>query len=569
MANGTDFPFDIMDVTSLLCLNIRRKGAGQLHVDCPICGDRRGKMTVNLARNVWHCNYCGEGGGMLALYGKARGLSNPDAYQEICEALQTGHCAPAPNVPPRKPVEHADVPQSQRASDQEIHRTLGALLQILALSPAHREHLRTRRGLTDEQIDWFGFRSTPPAYQCRLITATLTKMGCTISGVPGFYQDSGGRWTVKFHTRTSGILIPIQGVDGLIHGLQTRLDHPIRDKDDPPGKQGTKYLPLSSTGKPMGVTSGSPIHFVGNPCSRVVYVTEGALKADIAHALTGPTLAATAGANNTSGLDGLFAVLGRSGTEEIIEAQDMDKYSNKMVNAGSLKIHQLAAKHGMACRRLVWNPNYKGIDDWQLALHRKNNEKERVSMNFKEMYLNGMCPYDYIDSCADQWRNSTDIRVSAAVFLGLTHEEYQMYLQTVPGASLKECLDQQRHIQKFRVYQLDTMGIEIYPFAFRNLETMHKAGYEQPPAGSYQLVCDGELIHPREMDENAVLDRIYERCNDCLPEGYHGHSLSMSDVVALYAGDAQRFFYCDEIGFVPVEFDAAAAKPMRDVDKDV
>ena len=510
MANGTDFPFDIMDVTSLLRLNIRRKGAGQLHVDCPICGDRRGKMTVNLARNVWHCNYCGEGGGMLALCGKARGLSNSDAYQEICEALQTRRCAPAPNVPPRKPVEHADVPQSLRASDQEIHKTLGTLLRILTLSPAHREHLRTRRGLTDEQIDWFGFRSTPPAYQCRQITAVLVKMGCTISGVPGFYQDSGGRWTVKFHTRTSGILIPIRGVDGLIHGLQTRLDHPIRDKDDPPGKQGTKYLPLSSTGKPMGVTSGSPVHFVGDPCSRVVYVTEGALKADIAHALTGRTFAATAGANNTSGLDGLFAVLRRSGTEEIIEAQDMDKYSNKMVNAGSLKIHQLAAKHGMACRRLVWNPNYKGIDDWQLALRqKKEHQKEVPAMNME-----------------------------------------------------------QQGRQKYRVYQLDLKGIETYPFAFRSLETMHKAGYEQPPADNYQLVYDGELIHPKEMDEHAVLDRIYERCNDDLPEDYRGHSLSMSDIVELYDQDHGKFFYCDTVDFIPVKFDAAQAKPMQDVDED-
>jgi hypothetical protein len=53
------------------------------------------------------------------------------------------------------------------------------------------------------------------------------------------------------------------------------LDHPLKDKDDPPEKTGVKYLTLSSTGKRMGTTSGSPIHFVGDPCSRVVYVTEG------------------------------------------------------------------------------------------------------------------------------------------------------------------------------------------------------------------------------------------------------------------------------------------------------
>ena len=45
---ATDFPFTIMDVASLLRLNIRRRGSGHIYVDCPICGDRRGKMNLNI-----------------------------------------------------------------------------------------------------------------------------------------------------------------------------------------------------------------------------------------------------------------------------------------------------------------------------------------------------------------------------------------------------------------------------------------------------------------------------------------------------------------------------------------
>lgn len=183
-------------------------------------------------------------------------------------------------------------------------------------------------------------------------------------------------------------------------------------------------------------------------------------------------------------------------------------------------------------------------------------------MNFKQMYLLGMCPFDYIESCADQWRSRPDIGVTAEEFLGLTHEEYEMFLQMVPGASLKAHLDAQRHTQKFRVYQLDFKGIETYPFAFRGMKTMHKAGYQQPPADSYELVYDGELIHPKGMDEKAVLNRIYEHCNDYLPEGYQGHSLSMSDIVELYDGDNRDFFYCDEDGFTSVRFDAEQVRPM-------
>ena len=58
-----------------------------MYVDCPICGDRRGKMNLNTAKDLWRCNYCGEGGGMLSLYAKVYGVSNSDAYREICDAL--------------------------------------------------------------------------------------------------------------------------------------------------------------------------------------------------------------------------------------------------------------------------------------------------------------------------------------------------------------------------------------------------------------------------------------------------------------------------------------------------
>lgn len=321
-----DLPFGIMDVAGLLRLNIRRRAPGQVYVDCPICGDRRGKMNLNTAKDLWRCNYCGEGGGMLSLYAKVYGVSNSDAYREICDALAVNGFSPDYTVPEK--TTPAEAEQSDAASVQEVHQTLSMLLSMLTLIPAHRAHLQSVRGLSDDEITRFGFKSTPPPFLCRSLTNRLVKAGCRVQGVPGFYVDDNGCWTVKFHQRTSGIIIPIFGVDGLIHGAQIRLDHPLKDKDDPPEKTGVKYLTLSSTGKRMGTTSGSPIHFVGDPCSRVVYVTEGCLKADVAHALMHRTFVATLGANNTAKLDELFAFLHRNGTEEIIEAEDMDKYRN-------------------------------------------------------------------------------------------------------------------------------------------------------------------------------------------------------------------------------------------------
>ncbi len=500
-----DMPFTIMDVASLLRLNIRRRMAGQVYVDCPICGDRRGKMNINLTKGLWRCNYCGEGGGMLALYAKVHGVSTSVAYQEICDALQTGGTAPAPAVS-KEMAQIETVPQSERADAQTVHRTMSALLSLLTLTPAHREHLRTKRGLTDGQIDRFGFRSTPPPQLCRHLTERLLEQGYTVRGIPGFYMNDSGRWTVKFHRRTSGILIPILGADGLIHGAQIRLDHPIKNRDDPPERSGTKYLPLSSANKNMGTTSGSPVHFIGDPFSRVVYVTEGALKADIAHALTGRTFAATAGANNTAGLDPLFALLRRNGVEEVIEAEDMDKYRNQAVSRGASKVWQLAHKHGLACRRLIWDPNYKGIDDWQLALRREREQKKEA----QEM-------------------------------------------KTGP-----------KYSQKYRVYQLDLNGVRTYPFAFQGIEAMRAAGYEQPPAEDYVLVFDGEIGHSADDGREMILERIFIRCNNDLPSGYRGHRLAASDVVELYDSERRAFFYCNSTGFVPVRFAPGTAAGSRE-----
>lgn len=348
-----EFPFNIMDVVELLHLRIRRQQSNSVYVDCPFCGDRRGKMNVNFVKNVWRCNYCGEHGGMLGLYARLNNTTTSDAYWEIAEALcdncheehiRSGNEAPKLTVSTGSSLsgaradagchstsERKTVPQSEKASPAEIHQTLSLLLAQLTLRPAHREHLRSpKRGLSDEQIESLGFKSTPPPFLCRSITARLIKMGCKVEGVPGFYRDDCGYWTMAFYKKTSGILIPAVGFDGRLQGFQIMLDVPLKDKDDPPEKAGAKYIWFSSSSKRDGASSGSPVHLVGDPSARVVYVIEGLLKADISHCLTGRTFAAIAGANNTSPLDPLFALLAQSGTEEIIEAHDMDKYNNQM-----------------------------------------------------------------------------------------------------------------------------------------------------------------------------------------------------------------------------------------------
>lgn len=351
-----NFPFDISDVATLLNLHVRHKQRKSMDVNCPFCGDARGKMNINFEKNVFRCNYCGEYGGMIALYARVYGISNADAYHEICEALRTGTSTPEYEAKKQK-ASSAPIPNAERASLEECHQTYSLLFSRLTLSTLHKNQLQ-ERGLSEEQIRQYGYKTTP-AFGFTKLTSLLMEQGCTVSGVPGFYVNENGEWTVNFHSKCSGILIPAVSIDGRISAAQIRLDRPFNNR---------KYLWLSSVNKNMGVSSGSPIHFAGNPADKVIYITEGPLKATVAHCLSGKSFASIAGANQYSNLAGLFEVLKQNGTEEIAEAYDMDKYKNEHVAKGCSQLFALANEFGFKVHRIKWNEAYKGVDDYLYAL---------------------------------------------------------------------------------------------------------------------------------------------------------------------------------------------------------
>lgn len=575
-SNSSDFPFGIMDVVELLPIRKRRPGANSYYVDCPFCGDGRGKMNVNYVKNTWRCNYCGESGGMLSLYAKLNHVSNSDAYREICDALSMGetswgyerHTKSAVSSEGKTCTERREeIPQSPRASDQEIHQTYSLMLEMLSVVPKHMKHLMSeKRGLTEEQIRERNYKSTPPFFLCRSITERLLNQGCTVQGVPGFYLDDNGRWTVNFSNKTAGILIPCVGIDGLMKGVQILLDVPLKDKDDPPEKKGAKYIWLSSSSKNMGVTSGSQVHFVGNPFARTIYVTEGLLKADIAHYQMNRSFAAVAGANNLAELDKLFGILAQNGTEQIVEAHDMDKFSNEAIYKGKLKIYQIARKHGMKCMSLTWNPNYKGIDDWQLAMKRKEiREKEVQTLNYKQQYLLGLCDISHIENKIEEWHSAPEDKAGLAEYLGLSSEEYGIFVKDGEEI-LKTLLDVQRKYQYFRFYQLD-FGAEQKPikFAFKGIDEMRKEGFEQPPAEKYKLSYESRLMCPADWSNEDVLQYLQRFYGEYVPEGYKGRALTESDIVELYDKASIRYFYVDTGGFEAVEFFPDKEKVLNNI----
>lgn len=351
---------NIGQVVELLGLKVKRRTPTGADLDCPFCG-HSGKMNINLAKNVYRCNYCGKGGGVLDLYRDVRNLcSRKEAYAELQKELSCGRKFIGGWQAADMQSKRAVNAEANRAPAEVIDHTYRKLLEILALKPAHFENLISR-GLTEQQIAHFGFQSTPS--HADEIAPTLLREGCTLKGVPGFYTDSKDIWRINLYPSCSGILVPVCSADGLISGFQIRLDNPMNSR---------KYIWLSSAAKTNGVSCGSPYHFVGNPTDKTVYITEGSLKADVAHSLLGKSFGAVAGVSQFGALRDLFSNLKERGIETICEAYDMDCKTNPNVESARRKMIEIAKKEfGFQVYSVSWNEEYKGIDDWALARKRQ------------------------------------------------------------------------------------------------------------------------------------------------------------------------------------------------------
>ena len=132
------------------------------------------------------------------------------------------------------------------------------------------------------------------------------------------------------------------------------------------GEPGRKYRWLSSRNAPNGTRSYSWTHVSGSTASKRAYITEGPLKGDVASYLDNDALFVCIG--GVFALHGLKDTLISLGVTEVVEAMDMDQMSNPQVRRAIQSIRQeVQSIRGIRYSKYVWNPAYKGIDDYYLS----------------------------------------------------------------------------------------------------------------------------------------------------------------------------------------------------------
>ena len=103
---------------------------------------------------------------------------------------------------------------------------------------------------------------------------------------------------------------------------------------------------------------------------------------------------------------------------------------------------------------------------------------------------------------------------------------------------------------RFGIYQLKS-GDEQRDYRFNSMEHLESNGLDVV-RGNYELVYTAPFDERIEFLSNRypVLNRIYEDFNINHPEGFTGHSLSVSDVVLLKYNNDLSSHYVDSAGFV-------------------
>ena len=378
----TNLIIPIAKVSSLLGIEVQNANKEQIRAKmCPFCGSRTA-FSMDTINNAWHCFACGEKGNSITLYSKLKKVSNKDAYKALLNLAEEEHIA-TEEEKAKKPV----------LTYKRFEANL-SLLNNLNLSKDHEENL-LNRGLTKEDIVRLNYKTLDVQSMSYDEKDSLTKKVFenvekleANERIPGFYDLNTDKPKIAWQQR--GFLIPVRNIRREIEGFQIRHDSLPDNATENQKALFHRYGWFTSGGKSSGIrVSGiGNIHHAGtwyySTKVNSVFITEGALKADIAatlldrmepkkpHLFLGLT-----GVQNVSQLKEELQLLANFQLREVKLCVDMDYLTNKNVKQALENIKKIVQEvHyiddngnpvSLNYTIVKWNPEYKGIDDFLSA----------------------------------------------------------------------------------------------------------------------------------------------------------------------------------------------------------
>ena len=373
-------------------------------VECPMCHKKN--FYMDMSKSFGHCyslKNCGVHLNHISYYATVMGIDNKEAYRQMCVYMgyiqdkAAGKFNGKKNK--NKPIKPREIKKceikEQKIADIVIRdKTNHLLIDTLALSDKHKKDL-LERGFTEEEINRLNYRSIGyhDILSCKAIADIIQKKGGKTLGIPGFCKDKKGNisliWTKK------AILIPMVDFHKRINGFQFRKnDEDLKVFKNADGKEEKEKKMRWLSATPKNCTDGTSIPAYGHyACDFVldfatgmhvpifpkkeIGITEGPMKADLIHAITGNAVHGIPGVNALEQLAYEVKKWKAAGVTTVVDLFDMDYVSNANVKQQMEKLKQLILSNGLEYRRDDWNvdtglgdafDSLKGYDDY-LAFH--------------------------------------------------------------------------------------------------------------------------------------------------------------------------------------------------------
>ena len=135
---------------------------------------------------------------------------------------------------------------------------------------------------------------------------------------------------------------------------------------------------------------------------------------------------------------------------------------------------------------------------------------------------------------------------TSAIKTGLINAGREMDLseETAPLIARLDAYEKEFGINTYMVYQL-RRGDEMRDYRFEPLDAIRRNGLSVEPTHY-------ELVYAAPFTPGETLETIYRDLNVDRPANFHGHSLSISDIVVLREYGKDTAHYCDRFGFSKV-----------------
>ena len=371
-------------VISKLGLEIDKSG----YTKCPLCdvGKKKKRLNININKGVFRCAACSTSGDGVTLYGwlkygidpeMLKSKSSTDAQkrkQARAKLLSEIDSSVSGYVNPKHYTQ--SVAKEPPIADLiERDRTYGFMLNRLNLKSEHYNNL-INRGLRRSDIIRNGYKSVPEDIN-GIVKSLRQEDAAVLTGVPGFLKKKEGGWDLAYSK--SGFYIPVRDISsdfykspfGKIQGLQIRYDS-VKE-----GEQRYKWLSSRNYDDKRyseGYAAQTYTHFVGYPEKEVI-ITEGPLKSDIICRFLDVPVLGIPGVNSIKHLTPHLQKLGDLGVIKYKIAFDMDIYENVNVQKALKNLIDLLKGMNLEIDFIQWPREYKGFDDYLLAIYLQNGNR--------------------------------------------------------------------------------------------------------------------------------------------------------------------------------------------------